>query len=308
MSIYADMILIINIIMNSTILLLTARIAGINYKWWRIISAAIIGSCYVLIGILPSLSMAHHIVFKILMSLILVVVAFGWKPMRIMVLWVTFFYVIAFILGGAVVGWLYLWQTSNLLGSCEMILLKISWENLVCGTAVGIFSIVIVLQRMLSRIIRQQNLYRVKFEYDGRNVELTGMLDTGNGLYTAIGHKPVIVVNQEAIEPILSEQTVAFLRNNIPELWLAKLNTCVDAKWLSRIQFIPYRAIGNQSILLAFRIDRLIVSTTFGCIDMNDAIVAIYNGYLSGDGTYTTLLHPQIINELNKTEGVSVCV
>lgn len=308
MNVYADVVFIINIIMNSIILLLTAWISSTHYKLWRVLVAAAVGSCYVLVSIMPGLMIINHVLFKLIMSLILILLSFGIKPGRLVFLLMVSFYIISFILGGAVFGWIYFWNTSNYFGRSDVFITSLSWTHLLWGSSIGIFSIFIVVRRiMLPRMTHHHNLYQVKLEYEGRTVELTGMLDTGNGLYTVIGGKPVILVNRFALEPILSKQVVAFLRNNTSEMWLTNLNECMDLAWLSRIQIIPYHAIGCKSMLLAFRPDRFLISNKSSFIDVNNMMIGIYNGTLSPDETYAVLLHPQIMNELRKKEGASIC-
>ena len=305
MYVYADVVFIINIVMNSVILLLAAWIAGVNYKSWRILLAATVGGFYVLVGMLPGMIIVNHSLVKVIMSLILILLAYGIKPGRVILLLMTSFYIAAFILGGAVVGWLYLWQTSN--WSSDIFRTDLSWTHLLWGSSIGIFFIFIVIRRILPRMTRQQNLYKIKLEYEGRTLELTGMLDTGNALYTVIGRKPAILVDRIALEPILSEQVVSFLRNNTSEMWLTKLDECVDLAWLSRVQIIPYYAIGCKSMLLAFRPDRFMILSKAGFIEARDMVIGIYSGTLSRDGAYAVLLHPQIMNELSKKEEASIC-
>jgi len=307
MYVYADVVFVINIMMNSIILLLTAWIARVNYKLWRILLAAAVGSCYVLVGILPGFVIVNHTLVKVIASLILILLAFGIKPRRHILFLMASFYIVAFTLGGAVVGWLYFWQTSNNFASSAMFFTHISWTHLLWGSSLGILLIFIVVRCMLPRMTRHNNLYQVRLEYEGRTIELTGMLDTGNGLYTVIGRTPAILVNRCALEPILSEQVVKFLRNNTSEMWLTNLDTCVDLAWISRIQIIPYHGIGSKSMLLAFRPDRFMVSSKSEFIDAGDMVIGIYSGTLSGDGAYAALLHPQIMNEISKKEGASIC-
>lgn len=306
MYVYADVIFIINIMMNSVILLLTAWTAGITYKLWRIIIAAAVGSAYVLIGMLPGFAI-YQPVWKILISFLLLFIAFGARPMRNMFLLVAFFYVIAFMLGGAVAGWLYFWQTSNYLGSSNSFLINLSWTHLLFGSGAGVLFIMIVIRRVLPRLIRHQNLYQVKIEYQGRKVEFTGMLDTGNGLYTIIGRKPVVLVNHHAIEPLLSEEVTRFLQKNPPEMWLTNLDQCMDGEWISRIQIIPYHGIGSKSMMLSFRPDCFIVANQDQFIQVTEVVIGIYNGTLTSDGEYVSLLHPKLMNELSKKEGASIC-
>lgn len=305
--IYADIVFIVNIIMNTIILMLAAWVSGVTYKIWRIILAAAVGSCYVLLGMLPMLEMCHTIVAKLAVSFLLICIAFGLQSKRILFLLLASFYIVAFILGGSIVGWLYFCQTNGYVNNLTMNLKNLSWENVLWGSCLGSILIVSLIRRMLAGVTRRQNLYKVKIEYDGRIAELTAMLDTGNSLYTAIGRKPVILVSQYAIEPTLSEDVVAFLRENVPSMWLVNLAQCVDEKWLSRTQIVPYHGIGSRSMLLAFRSDALIVSSKNGVTTIRDVVIAIYSGALSGDGTYAGLLHPQILNELYKKEEASIC-
>jgi stage II sporulation protein GA (sporulation sigma-E factor processing peptidase) len=307
MIIYADMVFIINILMNSLILLITAWVIGLRYKVWRIILAAIIGSCYVLISMLPHMAISHMAICKILMSLLLVLVAFGVQTRRAILLQLGTFYLVAFILGGAVAGWVFFLQDNSLLHTFSLESNSLSSSGLLWGSCVGTFFIVVVIRRIVIRNNLCPNLYQIKIEYEGRSVGITALLDTGNGLYTTISRKPVVLVSQDAVESILSEDVLSFLRANTPEMWLPNLDQCTDLNWLSRTQIIPYHAIGRQSMLLAFRSDHLIIAMNNNSIDVKDVVIAIYSRTLSGDGTYAALLHPQIINELYKNEGASIC-
>ncbi|WP_245754906.1 sigma-E processing peptidase SpoIIGA [Pelosinus propionicus] len=308
MYIYADVLFIINIMMNSMVLMLTAWTVGVAYKFWRILLAAVVGGCYVLLGMLPNMELCHTVLAKFVISWLLIYIAFGYTSKRKSFLLLASFYVISFILGGSIVGWVYFWQENYYSHALNKIFTNLSWKSILWGSCLGAILIVSIIRRMVSSTTRNQSLYRVKIEYNGQVAELTAMLDTGNSLYTTIGHKPVVLVSQYSVEPILSEDVVTFLRENVPEMWLVNLSRCIDDKWLSRTQIIPYHGIGSRSMLLAFRADALLVSLTGTAeIRIQDVVIGIYSGALSEDGTYAGLLHPQIINELYKKEGASIC-
>lgn len=304
---YIDILLIVNIVMNSIILLLTAWGAGISYKGWRILIAAILGGVYVVSGIWPKLVVFHNAPVKLLVSCLLVLTAFGFKSIRIHLLLVGIFYIVSFILGGAIVGWLYFWQNSSYLQMSEMRINTISLKSLAAGSLVGITLILIVMRRMINRMLRADNFYNIKIDYADRQVELVSMLDTGNCLSTVMGRKPVVVVEQVKVETILSDSVVNFLKSNEADSWLTHLDQCLDSDWLSRIQIIPYKAIGSNNMLLGFRPDKVTVITKTGEITTTEVVIAIYNGHLSSDGTYTALLNPFIINHATSNKEVGVC-
>jgi stage II sporulation protein GA (sporulation sigma-E factor processing peptidase) len=297
----------VNIVMNSIILWLTAWGAGVSYKSWRILLAAILGGVYVVSGIWPEFVVVHYAPVKLLVSCLIVFTAFGFKSIRTHLLLVGIFYIISFILGGAIVGWLYFWQNSSYIQMSELRMNMISLGSLAAGSLVGIVLILIVMRRIISRMLRANNFYPIKIDYADRQVELVSILDTGNSLYTVMGRKPVIVVERSKIETILSDLTVSFLKENEAELWLTHLDQCLDHDWLSRIQVIPYQAIGSTNMLIGFRPDKLTVITKSGEITTTEVVVAIYNGHLSSDGAYTALLNPLIINNAIRNEEVGVC-
>jgi len=105
--IYADIFMIFNIVLNGIILLFTALLAGVNYKLWRILFAAALGSIYALGSLLNDYSVLYTPWAKLLASLIIVLSAFPIRSVRSLAVIVSGFYIVSFLLGGAVFGWLF---------------------------------------------------------------------------------------------------------------------------------------------------------------------------------------------------------
>lgn len=307
MSVYIDVLFGLNIMMNSIILILTALAAGIAYKKWRILAAACLGGGFVVSGVWPEFVFLHSAPAKLVVSAVLIMVAFGVRSIRINVLLLGIFYVVSFILGGAVVGWSYFWQNSSYLQFEHDRLNQIDAESLIAGTAAGVLLVGLVMRRMLSRMFRRGNFYPVMIEYRGRRAEVTSLLDTGNCLYTPVGRKPVVVVEYSKLEGILSAAVSRHLSLTAPELWLTNLDACPDNDWLARVQIIPYQGVGTHSMLLGFRPDQVSIMTKSGLQSAKDVVIAIYTGRLSNDGTYAALLHPAVISSIANQEEVGVC-
>lgn len=105
MIIYADMILVVNVLMNSIILFFTALLTGSAIKIWRIIIAAGIGSIYVLASIIDKTYFLSSVGAKLAISIVLVYTVFGFMSLGTFLLRLGTFYVTSFIFGGAVLGW-----------------------------------------------------------------------------------------------------------------------------------------------------------------------------------------------------------
>jgi stage II sporulation protein GA (sporulation sigma-E factor processing peptidase) len=301
MVVYGDIIVAVNIVMNAIILWLTALAAGITGKAWRIAAASIIGAAYVLISVFEYSIIFYHPVGKGLVSVVIVIIAYGYSSIRMLFFQVGVFYLISFILGGAIWGWLYfLQQNSPVLLSTVSV--AVQWSYLFTGIFLGVGLVVFLVRRCLSRMYRKQTVYPVTIEYAGKTVATAAMLDTGNGLYTIVGRKPVMLVELAVINAVLSPMAEEFLTGCQAENWLGNLHECKDIEWLGRVEVVPYRAVGNKSMLLAFRPGSLSITTDSGILTVDHVAVAIYSGMLSNDGTYHALLHPDLFKS-GKYEG-----
>lgn len=307
MYVYADIVIIINIAMNGIILVLTAWVAGINYKVWRILTASALGAVYALGGVAAELELLYTPLAKLAVAAALVYAAFGSRSGRLLAKAVACFYLVSFVLGGAVTGWLYYFQVGTLVNTGREAWLSLSWQQLLAGTAVAVLLSVFALRRLAANLIRRRALLPVIVSYGGRQARLLSLLDTGNQLFTAVGRKPVVLVEAKALEPVLSEAVNGFLHSNQPELWLANLQQCCDQSWLGRIQPIPYQAVGNRSLLLGFRPDSLTVLTPAARVETDAVVIGIYSGRLSPDGSYNALLHPMLVQLVNVKEGANIC-
>ncbi|WP_325529532.1 sigma-E processing peptidase SpoIIGA [Sporomusa sp.] len=305
MYIYADMVLLINFIMNSVILVLTAYASGVSFRWRRILPAALMGGVYSLVGIFPEMAVLYTIPGKLLASLMIILLAFGRKTLKITLILVATFFIISFILGGAVLGWLYFAQAEAPHAVNQII--SLSWGNLAIGSAIAVVLILLIVKQMLGRMYRRQTFYQAKIEYDGRYVEVTGMLDTGNGLFSLLGRKPVVLLDHQASLLLLSSQAREYLTTNSPDAWLTNLDQCLDATWLSRIEIIPYQSVGSRSVLLGFRPDSITIMTEYGPAQTANVLIGIYSGVLSGGSDCQALLHPALITGVNMTEEAGIC-
>ena len=300
MYIYADIVLLINLLMNILILLCTAWALKVPFKRWRLLSAAVIGSIYALGEVIPVLAFLYLPVMKVLFSVMLVYIAYGFNSLRKLVLLVGGFYLISFILGGAVIGWLFFSHPAGV-----FLHKAISWQILAGGSLLAVGFMFMTVNFITNHFIEKTLFYQVHITLGERSVKLKGFLDTGNHLYSVVGHKPVVVVNYSAVKTILSAEVIQYLDTTESEAWLHCLDKCQDQQWLSRVEFIPYHGVGSQSVLLGFRPDKFTVRKKDMTVHA-EVIIGIYAGQLSPTGSYEVLLHPKVLEYKNDRE-VNIC-
>ncbi|MBP2634494.1 MAG: spoIIGA [Firmicutes bacterium] len=304
--IYADVVLLLNFLMNSAILVLTAYGAGIAFSWNRIAGAAAMGGIYTLVGVFPAMSIFYSIPAKLIVSVLLVLAAFGYRSIKITIILTGIFFIVSFILGGAVLGWLYFIQTEILYAANQNINLSLS--DVIIGSSLAIILIILVVKRLLGRMYRYKTLYQARIEYDGNSQEITGMMDTGNGLYSLMGRKPVVLVNLQVAASLLGAQVSDFLIKNRPDSWVSNLDTCQDSKWLARVEIIPCQSVGGYNMLLGFRPDSITVIGEKGAEYTAEALIGICDTVFDDNRECQALLHPALMTEVNITKGANTCV
>ncbi|MDR3564935.1 MAG: sigma-E processing peptidase SpoIIGA [Negativicutes bacterium] len=307
MYIYADVFLVLNIVLNSIILVLAAWSAGIPYRVWRILTAAVFGSVYALGGLAGEYVLLYSPPVKLLVSVIIVILAFPAKSFRLLLTAIAAFYLVSLLLGGAIIGWLLFAQSGDSGLAQGIAWARPAWTHLAAGTAIVFGLAFLTFRHMAANRARRPMLFPLILSYGGRQIELTALLDTGNQLFSLPERTPVVLITERALAPLLSEAVKDYLKTTEPVDWLAHLDRCQDFHWLSRIQIIPYRAVGASSMLLGFRPDCLVVLTKAGRIETNAVVVGIYSGNLAADDTYHALLHPVVMQFANTKEGAGIC-
>ena len=111
--VYVDLLLLINFFMNYIILYLTATLCQIYLVPWRLGAASLLGGIYALLVLLLSFPLLSLAPVKILVSLAMVVIAFGLADWLDLLHQLTCFYLLSFLTGGATLFILHIGQASS---------------------------------------------------------------------------------------------------------------------------------------------------------------------------------------------------
>mgnify|MGYP002675520434 FL=1 len=118
------------------------------------------------------------------------------------------------------------------------------------------------------QIVKKQTIYDVEVAQQGRKLTLKALLDTGNGLREPISGRPVSIIERDVYDT-LCHQTIQ-----------------------ERYRVIPYHSIGKEhGILQGTEVDELIIWREDEPYVQKKAVIALYEGKLSGNGSYQMILH-----------------
>lgn len=293
-AVYVDMLFLINLLMDFVVLWAAARLAQIRVSFWRLVGGAVIGAFYSVLVLLPDLQVMSRMEMKFFISILMAMVAYlplSWKKFGQVVL---YFYLVAFTMGGAVLGFVYLMGSSSLTGMMNNLPLHYLWLliALVTAVALGKYGIAYVKRSLLQDLLKVPIEIRVQ----GQQLNVTGLVDTGNQLVDPLTGSPVVIVEYSILKPYLPSELQEIIDIN-GEVDLPKLAEVIpDEGSPFSFRLIPFTTIGKRhGMLVGFRPDEIIVSTGDERVHKTDVVIGIYNRRLSPRGAYRALLHPDLV-------------
>ncbi|MBR3614000.1 MAG: sigma-E processing peptidase SpoIIGA [Clostridia bacterium] len=291
MTIYLDIVFLENILLNYIIILSTAIISKEKINFIRIVASSILGGVFSIVSYITDISIFSSITIKIIISIIMIRIAFSKNKIKKVIKILVFFYLVSFTFGGIAFMLLFLLKPQNIVIQENRFVGIYPLKVTVLAGGVGFLIISVVAQIIKNKIIKNNMICELEIFYKGKNKKIKTMLDTGNLLKEPISNADVVIVEKESLKEVIS--------NDI----LENINTIVKGKWLEaenihsyKLKIIPFSSLGNDNgLLIGFKPDYIKIYSEDEIV-RNDVIIGIYNGKLSRNNMYTSLIGLDILN------------
>jgi len=303
MTIYLDLILLENIIMNYIIILATGMICRVNIKYIRVFLSSLLGAIYAIITYIVKLQLYNNQITKIVVSVCMVYIAFNCSNIKIMLKQLVIFYLTSFCFGGAAYYLLYN-LSPNLIKTINgyffgIYPIKIA---ILCGI-LGFFIINISFKIIKNKLNKKDMLYNIEIFYKENKANIKVMLDTGNLLKDPITNIPVLIVESKKLKSIISENILRNIEDIIYDNNIEK----IDEDIKTRCSIIPFSTIGKTNgIIIGFRPDYIKIYTDDGEKIRKKVIIGIHNNTIEKNGLYSGLMGLNLLNEGDKYEYNSI--
>lgn len=284
--VYVDVLLVLNYIINMLLIMCTAKLTGRRPKRRRIVAAALFGSASSLTIFLPFFGFWSSIFSKIIISAVLVLVAFSYRDGKSFVKqWFAFFAVNFFFAGVMLAVWM-AFSPSGMIYYNGIVYFDISSFTLIV-TTIAAYA-VLTLAHKLTRGGRVATaVYRTDILYGGRTVSVRGLVDTGNSLYEPFSDTPVMVCSLGDIAPLLPDGAAeAILRG--------EHMTSAFNRFGLRLRLVPYGNVGGAGTVPAFHPELVRLTGEGGEKVVERVYVAMTTDRIGGDD-YNALLNPDLI-------------
>lgn len=296
MVVYADMIFLLNGTIDFLLLWLTAGIRKQRVKLGRLFLAACVGGAYSMLHLWPQFALAYFFPVKIVISLVMVWIAYGFQHPLAFFRNLGLFYLVCFIAGGAMIafhyvmvgdsqvaGGIFFTQTAQGWGS------PVSWALILLGFPLvwGYTKFSLGSLKENQRI--QQVLTDVRIYLAQAKLCCVGLVDTGNHLRDPITRTPVMIVELEPLNDWLPEELKQMLIQHDWEKGWSRLPT----DWMRRVRVVPYRVAGkDHQMMIALKPDYVEIRQENHWHKVEKILIGIDVGHLSSDGTYQAIIHP----------------
>ena len=250
MTVYLDVVMVLNFLVDLLLLLGAGRLCGMKTQWRRALLAAALGGVYAGFCLLPAFSFLGSLFWRMVFLLIMVVITYGYSKSALRRGAVFIFLSLA--LGGAAYG----------MGNGGFV-------GIICAGGV----IFLLCGFGLRRPVGSRVYLPVELSHNGKHLAITALQDTGNTLRDPITGTQVLIVGPEVAQKLIG-LTPWQLANPVESMGL-----------IPGLRLIPYRTVGNPTgLLLGMKLQKVKIGSGEG-----STLVAFAPERIGTDGAYQAL-------------------
>ena len=230
------------------------------------------------------------IFLKVLLSIIMVYIAFKPTSYKHMLKVILIFYMTSFVFGGAALSLIYFIKPEQAITQNGIFLGRYPLKIVFLGGLVG-FSIIIVAFKIVKTKISPKDIFlEIEIYLGEKNIKTKAMIDTGNMLKEPITNVPVVIIEHSLLYEIIPKQIL----NNIDEILVGNFEDVpeeIKKQYMAKLKFIPFSSIGKTNgMLLGIKAEKIIIKNQENYKTLDKIIIAMYNKSLTKRGEYRALL------------------
>lgn len=295
MTVYLDIIFLENFILNFIILYAVSLVIKEKVSYIKLMIASLIGASYVIIYYLINFQSKWNLIFKIILSVVMVYISFMPKSFKEFIKQITFFYLVSFVFGGASLGVIYMVNAGKISIRNGIIVGNYTLKTIFIGVILAFTIITVAFKFVKNRISKKDLFCNIKIIINQSKINVKAVIDTGNFLKEPITNIPVIVVEKDILKNFVPREILENIENilggdlkNIPEN--------IQNEYMSKLKVIPFSSLGKQNgMLLGIKADGVVVEIDNEEKYVEKVILGIYTKKLSKKDEYNALLGIDVI-------------
>lgn len=281
MVIYADILFLLNSVIDYLLLLISAKTAGTPLNRIRFGLGAALGGAYAVFVFLPGFSFLNRAFYKLLFCLMMLLIAYGVQKMLVKQILV--FIALTCALGGGVMAIGMMDGVDFSLGKAVIYSIP-DLKVVILSAAICYALLSLVMPKLMQHTSAEGEIRNISFDLFERRIQVSALTDTGNTLTDAATGYVVPVAEGEALGALFPAEFRPEKEDLLdPVHGITRLNR---GTWKGRFRLLPYRAVGvERGLLLAVKMD----SVMLGGQKQPGTLVALSPTPVSDGGSYCVL-------------------
>lgn len=229
MTVYVDILVALNTLVNYFILLAVKKITRENTSRLRIALGALMGGGASLLIFIEDAGIWMTLI-KILTSVLMIFISFKTTSFKRFLKNTAWLFFITFIFGGLMLAVYLSFGIDSMIYTNGIIYFNIDMTFLVVCSVLS-YILISVISYLIDKKAPKKKEYYVTLENKGKSVACTALMDTGNNLREPFSGYPVIMVDQALFDELFGKNVEAG----------------------NRVRLIPISTVGGEKIVKAYR-------------------------------------------------------
>lgn len=294
MTIYLDIVLFENVFLNFIIILCTAIISKSKIKVIRIFLSSFIGGIFAIFNYIIKINWILTIVLKVIVSIFMMKIAFKKCSLKKMLKQLIFFYLVSFTFGGIAFMLLFFINPQNIIIKSNHLVGTYPIKIAIISGIIGFIIFLVISKIIKNNLNKKSILCEIEIFYKGNIQKMKTMLDTGNLLKEPINKMDVVIVEKESLKSIISKDILDNIQDILKGKWLESENL-----HSYKLKLIPFSSLGNDNgLLIGFKPDYVKIYSEEEIV-RNDILIGIYDGKLTKNNSYTSLIGLDALTKKN---------
>lgn len=303
MDIYIDVLFMENLLINYIILLLVSKVSNKGVLPLRLFASSVIGAMYVVLMIVcPDVEIFYESLFKVLLSVVMVKIAFSLDNAKEFVKYVCMFYAATFVLAGGMFFFMYLGRSGGIVKNGVMYMFVDSKNSFFIKALLTVsLTLKVIVNYIRSRSINKGLIVRIDLKVDDRDISINALLDTGASLSDPFSNQPIVVAEFRSIQSLLPKEVQDIFNKSRSNDLKFVIDSIEGSKWFRRFRVIPFNSLGNKNgMLIGFTVDNVTIVREGVEKEISNVVIAVYEELLTGGNAYQALIGLELYNMLTQ--------
>ena len=272
MVVYADVLVVLNLLVNYFIILASAKFLRKKVRILRILFGSFIGAAASLYIFLPEVNLAAEVLFKIVLCLVITLTVFGIKSVKSFLKASGVLFTVTCAYAGIMIAVWKIFKPNGMVINNSVVYFNISPLMLVAFSAAAYIIFTVIM-----KVFARNNIYAkdcdITVFYGDKTVNFKAIVDTGNSVCDLFGRSEVIIVDPSIIDTL-------FISG--------------DIKNKTRYRAIPYNSVSGYGMLDGYRCDKGIIISEKKEIVLKEPILAASKTQINDE--YEGIVNPEILD------------